>query len=242
MGTITSNDYFIVNGVSSETVGLYVDTPPVPPMAQQRVTTWQTGIDFDSHSPDDVYENIELTFVAFAFQPDNFDFSSLYAFLANARTLQFSRFPLRYFKVVQVGAIQPVQRYDGNRIEFAITFICEPFKYYIVNPETDINPQHAVVENPGTRYSRPIYKITHPHNGNVILSVNGQALTINYQASSPIFIDTSRMIAYDSDGVNQTKYTSGTYPFLSSGNNLVSAVNSGGYTVTLAVTGNWRDY
>ena len=47
MGVIQSADYFIVNDVSSASVGLYVDTPPVPPMAKQRVTTWQTGMDAD---------------------------------------------------------------------------------------------------------------------------------------------------------------------------------------------------
>ena len=62
MADITSRDYFLLDGVSSATVGLYVDTPPIPPLAKLRYTTWQTGIDMDNASPDDVFENITLSF------------------------------------------------------------------------------------------------------------------------------------------------------------------------------------
>ncbi|MBP0975568.1 MAG: hypothetical protein J6S92_01950 [Oscillospiraceae bacterium] len=240
---ITSADYFIVNGVSSASVGLYVDTPPVPPMAKQRVTTWSTGADADGHSPDDVYENIKITVNAYSFFPDTFDFSAVYAFLADARTLMFSRFPNRFLKVVQVDAVQPQPKWDGKRITLKISFTCEPFKYHTNNPETDVSTERYIL-NPGTRYSRPVYKITFTKSANdCILSVNGQVCTISRSADSPIWIDTAHMIAYNSDRENMTQHTSGLFPFLSPGDNLLSAYENNTYIVQgLTVVGNWRDY
>ena len=37
--TIQSPDYFKLDGVSSEKYGLYVDTPPMPPLAQRNSTS-----------------------------------------------------------------------------------------------------------------------------------------------------------------------------------------------------------
>lgn len=244
MAGVTSPDYFIINGVSSVTVGLYTDTPPVPPMAMQRVTTWNTGVDMDGHSFDDVFDNIQITVRAFSFFPDTFDMSSVYAFLANAKTLMFSRFPNKFLRVVQVDSVQPEQRYDGRRIELNITFTCEPFKYHTNNPE--ITVMNNRVDNPGTRYSRPLYKLTIQKTAyDAVLSVNGQTCTINRAADSPIWIDTERMIAYDSETENQTQLTNGIYPFLSPGPNTVVCYTFVGNDLlyhTVAVTGNWRDY
>ena len=228
-----SADYLIVNGVSSETFGLWIDTPPVPPMARQRVTTWQTGIDMDDAAPDDTWENITLNFAAYVFfRSGDFDLSAVYAFLADAKTLEISRFSGRFFKVRQLSGITPQAQYDGQRIKISLQFICAPFKYHTTNPE---NTPSGTIENPGTRYSRPVYKIE--HSGGCTLTVNGEVLTISAGASSPIFVDAARMIAYNSAGENQTKFTAGNFPFLQPGINTISTTGT-----ALTVTGNWRDY
>lgn len=243
MGLIASPDYFYVNGVSSEEVGLYVDTPPVPPMAVQRVTKWSTGIDMDYSSPDDVWENITLTINAYVFFPESFDLGDVYAFLADARTLQLSRFSGRYLKVVQVSGITPQQQHDGNRIKLQIKFICRPFKYHILNEEYTLDSnEHILLENPGTRYSRPLYKINHSLGGETTLKVNnGEGLVISSDAANPIYIDCEKMLAYSENGHNETKYTSGQFPFLAPGVNTLWA-RSGIYNYEFTVIGNWRDY
>lgn len=246
MGVIQSADYFIVNDVSSASVGLYVDTPPVPPMAKQRVTTWQTGMDADGHSPDNVYDNIKLTVNAYAFFPESFDLSAVYAFLADARTLMFSRFPNRFLSVVQVDAVQPQPKWDGKRITLKISFTCEPFKYHTENPETDVTQTHLLT-NPGTRYSRPVYIIKYAGQGRTYLSVNGEVCSFNPPDSTAgtMYIDCEKMIAYNlqnGENVNQTPYTAGKFPFLAPGNNLLSAYNDAQQPTTLSVVGNWRDY
>lgn len=250
--SIISPDYFVLDGISSETVGLYVDTPPIPPLAKQRYTTWKTGIDMDSSSPDDVWENITLTFKCFIFmQNDNFDLSAIYAFIRGKSTLQYSRFPDRYFKIRQIGGITPSQSYDGHKITLTVQFVCAPFKYHTTNPK--FTPQDNVIVNPGTRYSRPLYHITqhetpgYGYDEEATIMVNGQALKIYFpdSYSNPIdlIVDAERMIAYSidnpqfPDGENWTRYTYGFYPFLSPGNNAIT------YTgCSVKVTGNWRDY
>lgn len=234
MADLISADYFIVNGVSSATVELFVDTPPVPPMAAQRYTEWATGVDMDNSSPDDVYENIQITLSCYMFfKSVNFSLAEVYAFLAHAKTLQLSRFTDRYLKVRQVQSVLPSSQYDGNKIKLQIGFVCAPFKYHVDNDEIIVDQD--TIRNPGTRYSRPVYKIT--HNGACTLTVNGQELQIASGASSPIFIDAERMFAYNSDGENQTKHTTGNYPFLQPGQNAIATTGTG-----LTVIGNWRDY
>lgn len=233
MADITSRDYFTLDGVSSATVGLYVDTPPIPPLAKQRYTTWKTGVDMDSTSPDDVFEDINISFSCYLFFRENFDLSAIYAFLQGKSTLQFSRFPDRFFKIRQIGGVTPQQQYMGSKIKFTVQFVCAPFKYHTANPETAVSG--GTIENPGTRFSRPVYKIT--HSGACTLTVNGEVLEISAGAASPIYIDASRMFAHDANGVNQTRNTKGNFPFLQPGTNTISTTGT-----ALSVTGNWRDY
>lgn len=242
MGVITSPDYFYVNGISSEEVGLYVDTPPVPPMAVQRITKWSTGFDMDSSSPDDVWENITLTINAYVFFPESFDLGAVYAFLADAKTLRLSRFSGRYLRVVQVNGITPQQQHDGNRIKLQIKFTCQPFKYHTLNETYTLDNEHRILENTGTRYSRPLYYINHSRAGDTMLSVNGEVLTIHKDATTPMYIDCEKMLAYDDNGLNLTKYTSGKFPFLASGMNRLSVYAGGNHFYEFTVKGNWRDY
>lgn len=237
-----SRDHVYLDGISLLSFGLVAEMPQPVPIAKQRYTTWQSG-DTDFSEPDDSFEDVEYSLTVRKFRsPDDFRNAEFYALAANAKTLIISRHSSRYYRIKRLISITPAANVKGNELIYTITFALAPFAYHSTNPETDLNPRSSVLENPGTRYSKPLYKLTHPHNGDTNLFVNGQVLTINYQASSPIYIDTERMLAHDGSGTNQTQYTSGIYPFLSPGNNLISAVNSGGYTVTLAVTGNWRDY
>lgn len=231
---IKGRDDFYINGVSARTVGLVVDNLQPPPMAQQRHTIWSTGIDADSYQDDDVFDDIEYIIPARVLcNPNDFDNSALYGFLQDAKTLQLSKLAGKYFKVRAVGGIVPTSAVRGNEITYSIRMILAPFKYHLDNSE--ISPSAGIVTNPGTRYSRPVYKIT--HSGACVLSVNGETTQIDATAANPIFIDAGRMFAYDEAGTNQTSHTTGQFPFLQSGTNTVSTTGS-----AVTVIGNWRDY
>ena len=245
---IKTRDDFLLDGVSALTYGLAVEMPqPVPP-AKQRYTTWQSG-DTDHSTPDDSFEDVQYTLTARRIKsPDDFRISGLYAALATAKTLQITRNPGRYYRISRLIDVQPAAAYHGNEIAYKITFMLSPFAYHIENAE--FTPENNKIINPGTRYSRPIYKITQTTHGSgipdsepSIITVNGQILSCDFTglpSGNPytIVIDSERMIAYNAaNGDNLMRCTSGLFPFLAPGDNAITASHC-----TVRVIGNWRDY
>lgn len=247
---VKTRDDFYLDGVSALEYGLAVEMPqPVPP-ARQRYTTWKSG-DTDITDADDSFENIRYSITARRIKtPDDFRTSDLYAALATAKTLQLTRNADVYYKIAGIADVQTGAAAHGNELTYRITFILSPFAYHTANPW--ITPTNNVVSNPGNRYSRPLYKIT--HSGACSIAINGQVLQIaasipivnpdgttgSESSGSPIFVDSERMIAYietNNGKVNQTKFTTGLFPFLSPGSNVVAGSNC-----TIDLKGNWRDF
>ena len=232
--SFTSPDYIKINGVSSETIGLYVDTPPVPPMSKQRVTRYKGGIDFDVSTRDDVWDDITLTFNAYVFFSSNdFDLSSVYAFFANAETLEISRFPGFYFKVRSVNGIAPKRQYQGDKIGVTVSIVCKPFKYLTSNDWTV--PVEGKIINPGTRFCRPVYRIQGAQT--TTLTVNTSTFTVTDAGGTDFYIDSERMLCYLENGTNIMPKTAGNLPFMQPGINNIS-VSAG----TVAVKLNGRCY
>lgn len=216
MSGILSKDSIIVNGINSNTIGLYIDTPPVPPVAQQRYTEYQTGADTDGVSLDDTFENIRLTVTAYQFFTENFDNRIVYNFLKDAKTLQTSRFSDYLYRVQKLSVSNPESSYDGRRIRYQITFDCRPFKYSVENPMENISA--GTVTNSGSRYSQPIWAIT--GTGDVSLIVNSAYFTIAGLDGTAV-VDCEKMIAYTQNEIINPR-TTGNFPFLAVGDNSVS--------------------
>lgn len=241
---VRTRDSIYLDGIPLSTYGLAAEMPQPVPIAKPRYTVWQSG-DSDISEPDDSFDDVEYTFTVRCFKsPTNFRNPEFYAACAQAQSLMISRHSGRHYKIRRLVGITPAATAHGNDIAYNVTFALAPFAYFNTNPETE-TPYHTI-NNPGTRYSRPIYKVTFTKsNGVCYLSVNGQVCTINRAADSPLWIDTTRMIAYDSEGTNQTQMTSGIFPFLAPGDNLLSCYTDDGGTMSyfpLSVIGNWRDY
>lgn len=237
---VVTSDYFYVNGVRCDTVGLSCDTPPIPAMAVQDYTEWTTGADVPKASPDGTFQNVQYTLTAYVFLDDvPHDNTAIYAYLAEARTLTISRLPEYYFKVLKVNGITPTVKYDGRSIAYKISLTLAPFRYFINNSEVYVDS--SIIENPGNRYSRPLYKITGRTAGATVcnLIVNGKTFSMKNLADSnaTIFIDADRMFVYDQSNTNLIMKTDGQLPFLAPGINTVS-VSDG----ALSVIGNWRSY
>ncbi|MDE6796842.1 MAG: hypothetical protein K2J36_02355 [Ruminococcus sp.] len=217
---IQSPDYFVINGVSSRTIpDIYVDTPSVPPMAQQRYTTYQNGADEDGTSPDNTFENISYTLTFYTFDRTDFDNTDIYSFLANAETLSISRLDGYYFKVREVHPETPENVSQGRKIRYRIGFTLAPFRYFTDNPEITVS-DGDVIKNSGTRYSRPVFKIV--GNGDIKLNVNGETFEVRgLDAGVETVIDSSRYITYSVNDLFFNR-TIGKYPFLAVGDNIVS--------------------
>ena len=223
MDNLISQDYILINGNSSHDAGLWIDTPPVPPMAKQRYTQYQTGADTDSVIPDDSFENISIKITAYQFFAENFDNRNIYHFLKNAQTLQTSRFSDFYYKVLKVFVQNPESSHNGSRIQYQIEFECEPFKYAVENPMENISS--GTITNSGNRYSRPLWVVTPVYglaeDATCDLIVNGETFVIYNGLQVPCCIDCQRMAVYTETEII-TQRTSGKFPFLASGENSVS--------------------
>ena len=243
---VVTNDYFYINGVRCDTVGLSCDTPPIPSMAVQNYTEWTTGADTPKASPDGTFNNVSYTLTAYVFLAETpHDNADIYAYFADARTLSLSRLPGYYYKVLKVSGIIPTVKYDGRSIVYKISLTLAPFKYHMLNDPVEITLGR--IDNPGTRYSRPLYKITDRTEGlsTVSLIVNGQIYKIDGLTDSDkiIYIDAEKLLCYSkanesyANTKNLMPQSTGQIPFLASGIN-ACRVNNG----TLTVTGNWRSY
>ena len=246
---VTSRDDILLDGVSAKTCGVIVEVPPPVPMAQQRYTEYNVGKDSDFVSSDDSFACVSYRItVRRLLQPGDFRGGKFYALLATARTLQLSRNPDRYYKIAAVQSVEPSAAYRGQEIRYDIDFLLYPFAYHTKNAPVTMGSLDPDITNPGTRYSRPLYKVTHGGTG-CDLVVNGAVCKIQPWTDknglttyppSPIYIDAERMVAYSLSGadmVNATKFTDGDLPFLNPGRNTAYTTGS-----SLEITGNWRDY
>lgn len=229
-----SPDYFLINGVSCTTVGLYCDTPPIPPMAEQRYTDYEVGSDEDGTIPDDSFKDISYTITAYTFG-DKLDFNtnSIYAFLANAKTLQISRYNGFYFKVKQIAGITPTTSHDGRRVDYQIKFALAPFKYGSDNEAIEVTNGGVIVNN-GSRYCKPT--LTVKGNGTVVIDCNGDKMTLTELDGNEIIVDSSRLITYKGNKLINGQ-VDGLYPMLASGNNIISW--TGNATITMLKNERW---
>lgn len=217
---IDSVDWFMVNGVSSDTIpDIYVDTPSVPPRTKQRYTRYQTGADEDYVYPDKTFEDLSYSLTFYTFTRKSLDNSDIYAFFANPRTLQISRLNGFYFKVHEVDFDKPENISGGIKIRYTVNFKLAPFKYFTDNPEIFVI-SGSIVTNRGTYSSRPVFRIV--GTGDIKLNVNGKVFEVNgLSENQQVIIDSSRYMTYSGSNLFYSK-TKGQYPFLAVGNNIIS--------------------
>lgn len=238
-----SKDFFKINGISSETVGVYVDTPPVPPMAHKKYTNYFYDVDDDY-----VYEDIKFTIRFFTFYNEDFDNSAIYAFLHNAETLEISRLSGYYYKIKDFEVQQPNVSYDGAKIEYQVDFTLEPFKYKIDNPEIELDTtSETTVINNGTHFCKPTFNISLAGDSgqtDVSIYVNDIEFKIEDVGSGNIVIDSETMtvIKKGNPDVNLLMHTADDFLYMHSGNNVVKCSIANGAVVRFAVKLNERSF
>ena len=238
---VRTRDSVFLDDIPITTYGLAAEMPQPIPIAVPRYTTWTSG-ESDFSEPDNSFDDVGYTFVVRCFKsPNNFLNPDFYAACASAKKLTISRHSGRHYRIRRLVSIKPTAVAHGNDIAYSVTFALAPFAYHNNNPAYTRDGTNTYLLNPGTRYSRPQYKVNHSLLGETTLSVNGETLIISKDAANPIIIDCEKMLAYSEAGHNETKYTRGLFPFLASGDNLLSAYSGSTY-YQIIVQGNWRDY
>lgn len=236
---ISSKDFIYINGVSSDTVGLYIDMPPVPPIAIRRGKSYNVGSEADAFTIESGYDDITVKVKAFVFFAEDFDNSEINNYFQNVKTLQTSRNTKFYYKVRKVSSVSASVSIDGKKIKYEISFLCDPFKYYVENPEIKLK-NGDIVENNGKLFSRPVFKIN--TSGEFTVDVNGTQITINNPSDLQpidIVIDCEKMIVYTG---NEMLKTSGKFPLLAVGNNKITWSGQNADNISMSVIVNGRCY
>lgn len=226
---------------NSNEFGLYVDTPPMFRMAQQKTSVINIpGREESLYITHDEFEDITMPVTGYIFD-NSYDISALYTWLRKAERISFNSNPTRYLRVKKVNGITPNYQGNGKSI-ITINFVVSPFRYFTDDPEAIFTSKEFTINNGGNYFCRPVYEI----NGNGVVSIeNGtEKLTIlgakdgsgNYKGvEGKCLVDATRLIVHK-DGVMLK--TDGIIPLLQSGNNSIKIT---GNTTSVRIARNQRD-
>ena len=233
---VSDTEKFTLDGVSSDTLGLFVDFLAPVPLADQRYTDFNTGADEQGTTPDDVFNNIQYQIRFYTFLPDDYNDTAIKAFCYGKSVLTLSRFPDYYFKIKKTSLQAADGSGYGKRIDYILTLTLAPFRYTVDNEQITLASGDSIV-NEHTRYSKPEFEIT--GTGDITLTVNGAEFSVKgLETNQTIIIDSSRHVTYSGDTLLIGK-TDGKYPLLDVGSNTVSWT---GTVSSVKYRGNWRDY
>ena len=233
---VSDTEKFSLDGVSSDTLGLFVDFLPPVPLAEQRYTDFNTGADEQGTTPDDVFNNIQYQIRFYTFLPDDYNDTAIKAFCYGKSVLTLSRFPDYYFKIKKTSLQASDGSGYGKRIDYTLTLTLASFRYTVDNEQITLASGDSIV-NEHTRYSKPEFEIT--GTGDITLTVNGAEFAVKgLETNQTIIIDSTRHVTYSGNTLLIGK-TEGKYPLLNVGGNTISWT---GTISSIKYKGNWRDY
>ena len=239
MANYTSDYSFTIDGVSSDTHGIFVETLEPVPHAQQRYTTGITSKPYGI--PDGVYNEIPYSIVFHKFYPSDMDDSAIRLYLSKGSILQLSNLPNVYFTILTMST-QVSQTADNKRIDYVLSLTLEPYRYGVTNPWINIT-SGATVKNDGTITAFPVIELTDP-DGDIKITVNGVDYEIKGLSASEtatpnkVYIDRERFLIYDQDNRMLIGKDNGKLPELAVGNNTITW---DGTVTAVRIKVNWRE-
>lgn len=218
---LKTSDYFMINGVSSDTLeNILVNTPNIMPKAKQKGVTVDVGTDQSRTYLEDAYENITYQVVFFAIDRPAND-TELREFLADAKTLQISRYEGVYYKVQSLAMADIDISCNNRKIKYTLEFELSPFQYSALNDPIQVSSGDNIV-NFGTRYSKPRLEITGA--GETNFTFNGDMFKLLFPDSGmTVVVDSETERVWKKDTNEQLwNFSGGLFPVLSPGNNIIS--------------------
>ena len=228
-----SPDYLIIDeDRTSNDIGIWVDTPPMPPMAEQVYREINIPDREENLTvADESYKDIQLAVKAYIF--DNaYDMTTVYSWLRGAKKLRFKDDDY-YYRVKQVKP--PTLNYQGyGKTMITLNFVVSPFRYIKVDTTVISTQTTFTVQNTGNVYCRPQYKIF--GSGNITLQVDdpSNAITVK-DVDGYAIIDAERLLIYKNSDFLESE---GVIPFLDTGTSTVT-ISGSGYT-NIEITRNQR--
>lgn len=206
---VRSPDYFWLDGVSSQTVGIWTDTPIMPAYGQRKYIQYDVSDESDGYA-DDYREDVEYTLTCYTFERD-FDPRAVYAFLDGKKRLVESIRPNIEYRIKKVLGVVP--EYEGKgKTTLKIGFVMSPYKYSVNNPEVAVR-SGGTIDCEGSVFAKPIIKFK--ATGTVNIITNGQSFKIyDLPADTQVTIDSQKQIVYDQNGNILLNKTEGYLPLL----------------------------
>lgn len=235
---VSDTEKFTLDGVSSDTLGLFCDYLQPMNMAEQKYSEYNTGEDEPLVIPDEVYSNIPYQIRFYTFLDEDYNDTAIKAFCANKKILTLSRYPDYYFKIRRISLTAADSLGHGKRIDYVLALSIAPFRYVTdeYNPQVILASGDNII-NEHSRYSKPEFEIT--GSGNITLTVNGSDFTVKgLETNQTIIIDSIRHVTYSGNTLLTGK-TNGKYPLLNVGSNTVTWT---GNVSSIKYKGNWRDF
>ncbi len=222
MANYTSEDKFWLNGISSDTLGVWVDTLGVPPMPKQRYASWTTRADENGYYPDDTYEDIDYSIDFYKFFPTALDDQYIHNFFAVPEKLILSNKDNVFYRICDFSLDQP-ENYNGKRYHYRARFKLSPFAYSVDDELTEYSNGDAVTYI-GTRYGKPLIAIKGGGaESTVRITINGYSIQINdVQTGEVLYIDSEQKLVRDNNGQMIYNRVSGRYPILDFGSSTIS--------------------
>ena len=233
-----SPDYWIIDeDRTSNDIGIWVDTPPMPPMAEQ-VYRELTIPDREENLTvaDESYKDIPLAVKAYIF--DNaYDMTTVYSWLRGAKKLRFKDDDY-YYRVKKV--LPPTLNYSGHgKTMITLNFVVSPFRYFVVDTTVVSTTSTTTVQNLGNVYCRPQYKIF--GSGTLSLKVDDDNNKIKITGvDGYVIVDAERMLIYKDSSTFLSG--EGVIPFLDVGSSsvIVTPQSSSDTFTKIEITRNQR--
>ena len=229
-------DWFEWNGTRCTEYGIYVSEQPPVTIPQER--SKQTTIpgrpgSLSTLEGEDVYDDLTLTATCFIRDPAFIP--SIAAWLKGGGTVTFANRPGGFYHAHVSNQIPFEKILRGNpHRSFAVNFRCSPPFWYVNNPaEVTISNGSAVVVNPGSVYSEPIFHVY--GSGDITLIVNDTFIELEGIEDS-IVLNSVIQEAYQGEMLLNEK-VEGDFPVLKPGNNLISY---SGDISRVIIAPNWR--
>lgn len=239
MANYTSDYYFTIDGTSSNTYGLFVETLDPVPHAQQRYSTGITSKPYGI--PNGVYNEIPYNITFHKFYPTDLDDKEIRSFLSKGSILQLSILPTVYFSILTMST-QISQTADNKRIDYVLSLTLEPYRYGVNNPWINLT-SGATVKNEGTIVALPVIELTDP-DGDIKITVNNVEYEIKgleasgTETPNKVYIDRERFILYDQNNKLLIGKDNGKLPELAVGDNTITW---DGTVTAVRIKVNWRE-
>lgn len=156
---------------------------------------------------------------------------SILEWLDGTGEVQFSNIPGYFYKAKINNQIPLSEILRNNLYEFQISFLCQPFRYFIDGKKLiNITKSGTVLNNFGNQIAKPVMTIT--GSGNITITINNRSFTLTGLTGSITIISEIESVLDDKGGIMD-----GDFPYFDVDKN---AISWSGTVTNIGIIPYWR--